>query len=326
VHLPLKRVLLAVVPAAIWPAAACAQFNDGYAEMAAMQGAGHAAISAAGTVVVERKPTQMRLYMQLLARGKTLEAAIEKLKERREAATTQLEAIKVDAKSIVFGTPNVSEIANARKKQIEAMVMAQMRSRGKKAGKESQAQPPVTVAAMLTAQWPLPAESPEQLLLTTQAIQAKIKAADLAGTKEKDALSEAQEEMEEEAAQMMNRFGEEAAQPGQPQFVFVATLAKSDREKAMSEAVAKAKSHAAELAKAAGVQLGPLVGLAGRCRGQTPTGVHPYDQSNRFAIVAQMMGQQSGTSFEEKPDEAMGLDPGTVKFTCVATVLFQVAK
>ena len=90
----------------------------------------------------------------------------------------------------------------------------------------------------------------------------------MAGVKEAQAGSEAQEEMEEEAAQMMNRFGEEAQQPGQPQFVFVATLSHSDREKAMSEAFTKAKAQAAGLAKAAGVPLGPLVGLSGTCRGQ----------------------------------------------------------
>ena len=166
------------------------------------------------------------------------------------------------------------------------------------------------------------------MLLTTQGIQAKIKAADLAGVKEAQAGSEVQEEMEEEAAQMMNRFGEEAQQPGQPQFVFVATLSHSDREKAMSEAFTKAKAQAAGLAKAAGVPLGPLVGLSGTCRGQSAAGANfgGYGQSNRFAIIAQMMGQQAGTGFEEKPDEAMSVEPGTLKFTCAATVLFQVGK
>ena len=99
-----KRVVLVALLGAIWPAAVFAQFGEGFAELAAMQGAGHAAISAVGTSVVERKPTHMRLYVQLLAKGKTLEAALEKLKERREAATTQLEALKVDPKSIVFGS------------------------------------------------------------------------------------------------------------------------------------------------------------------------------------------------------------------------------
>jgi hypothetical protein len=319
----------ALVSAMIWPATARAQFGMDFSEAMAMRGGGGApAISAVGTSTVQLKPTCLRLYIQLSAKGKTLEEALDKLKERREAATTQLESLKVDSKSIVFGSPSVSNAASAKKRQMEMMIMAQMRGRGKKPPKGLQAQPPVTVIASLTAQWPLEAESQEQMLIMAQKIQDKIKDADLGGAKEAEESAEAQEEMEEEAAQAMNRYGEDTPQPGQPQFVFVAVLPKSEREKAMNEAFANAKKNAAELAKAAGVELGPLAGLSGTCHGQTNLsgGYGMYGHSSQYEFVSQIVRQQTGDGPEEKPDEAMGADPGMLKFVCVANVLFHIGK
>jgi hypothetical protein len=324
-----NRVMLAaLLISAVWPAAAWAQFGRGWASVSAIEGAGRPAISASGAATVQRDPTQLRLYIQILAKGKTLEDALAKLKDRREAATAQLEALKADKKSIVFGSPSLSNSASARKQQIEAMVMDQMMSRGKKAAKGLQAPQTVTVSATLTAQWPLKPESPDKLLLLSQGIEEKIKAADLAGGKEAEKLAPEEQELEEEAAaQMANRYGQQEQQPGQPQFVFVATLPKEDREKAMTEAFANAKKQAAELAKAAGVELGPLIGLSGHCGGQSNFGgFEGYDPSGQSQFLRQMVAQQTGEDPDAKQDEAMGTDPGKLKFVCYATVLFQVGK
>ena len=126
-----KRVCSTVLATAVlWPAAAAAQWERAFAMQ--MQGAGHPAISASGTSLVQRKPAQLRLYMQLTAKGKTLEDALAKLKERQEAATAQLEALKADKKSIVFGAANAANEQSSRRKQIQAMVIQQMRARDKK--------------------------------------------------------------------------------------------------------------------------------------------------------------------------------------------------
>ena len=90
------------------------------------------AVGANGVATVQRNPARLRLYMQLQAKGKTLEEALSKLKELREAATVQLETLKADKKSVVFGSPGASNRVSARRRQIEAMVAQQMRSRGKK--------------------------------------------------------------------------------------------------------------------------------------------------------------------------------------------------
>ncbi len=320
-------LLAALLTGALWPVAAQAQFGRGIGGLAAMEGAGKPAVTGAGTAVVQRNPTQLRLYIQLLAKGKTLDDALAKLKERREAAATQLETLKADKKSIVFGSPSVSNAASARKQQVEAMIMEQMRNRGKKVAKGLQTPQTVTVSTTLTAEWPLKTESPEQLLIMAQGIQDKINAADLAGTKEAEKLSAEEQEFEEEASQMMNRFGQEAAQPGQPHFVFVAVLPKEEREKAMTEAVANAKQRAAELAKAAGVELGPLIGLAGHCGGQTDfSSFGSYDPSGRSEFLRQIVMQQRGDDSEGDQNEAISPDPGTLKFNCYATVLFQLGK
>lgn len=325
-----KQLLLAaLLTAALLPGAARAQFEQAIAGMATGESAGQPAISGTGRVVVRRNPTQLRLYIQLLAKGKSLEDAIVKLKDRKEAATTQLQALRADKKSIVFDSPSLSNAASARKQQLEAMVMEQMRSRGKKVPKGLQPPQSFTVSANLTAEWPLKAESPEQLLILAQGIQEKIKAADLAGTKEMEKLTPEEQEFEEEANQANNRYGGgEAAPPGQPHFVFVAAIPKAEREKAMAEAVARAKQRASELAAAAGVEVGPLIGLSGHCSGQSnfSSGVSSYDPYNRSDFFRQLAMQARGDDPDGKQDESLSPDPGELTFFCVATVLFRVGK
>ncbi len=314
---------------ALYPALAQAQFGQGLAELAMSQGGAKQGISVTGTATVERKPTHLRMVMQLQATGKTLPDALAKLKERREAATTQLETLKADKKSIVFGAPNTSNVQSARKRQIEAMVMAQMRARGKKTPKGLQTPRTVTVTATLTAQWPLSeAESLEQMLVTAQGIQDKIKAADLAGAKEEKTVSAEEEEFAEEAAQMANQYGrEEEEQPGEAHFMYAASLSKADREKAMAKAFQKAGQQANDMAKAAGVPCGPLVALSGACSGQGDIGENNYmgyDPSGSSNMLRRMLAQQAGENSEAELDEAMSANPCMLRFSCIATAVFQI--
>jgi hypothetical protein len=328
-----NRVCLTVLATIVlWPAAASAQLE----RIMAVQGAGRAAISAGGSSIVQRKPTQLRLFMQLTAKGKTLEDALAKLKERQELAATQLETLKAERKSIVFGVPSLSTEQSSRKKQIQAMVIQQMRARGKKVPKGLLAPQTLSVTSNLTATWPLKEESHEKLLLLVQRLQDKIKAADLSGSKEAEKLSPEEQESEEEASQMSSQFGmseDQQQQPGQPQFMFVAVLSKAERQKAMAAAFVKAKAQAAELAQAAGVALGPLLGLSGNCSSQSSFGESPYYSryynSGSPNIVAQMIAEQAGESSgdkEEKPDESIGADPSALKFNCTVAAMFQMGK
>ena len=213
------------------------------------------------------------------------------------------------------------------------MVIQQMRARGKKVPKGLLTPTTVNISCTLTAQWPLTEDSHDKLLLLSQRLQDKIKAADLSGSKEVEKASAEEEEFEEEASQMSNQFGEEQQQPGQPQFLFVAMLPKAERQKAMAEAFVKAKAQATELANAAGVELGPLVGLSGGCSGQSSFNENPYlsrYNSGFQSIVAQMVAEQTGESSgdksEDKPDETIGADPSALKFNCTVGAMFQMGK
>jgi uncharacterized protein YggE len=322
-----QRVLAAAAVMAAWsPWAAQAQIGH-YNDFLAQQAAGRPSVAASGTSTVRQKPTRLRMYVQLLAKGKNLEEALAKMKDRREAARTQLEVLKADKKSIVFGGPAPSAVQSAQKRQMEALIMQQMQARGKKVPAGLQVPQTVSLAETLTAEWPLEAETHEQLLLAAHAIQERIKAADLAGSKEAEKLSPEEEELAEEAAKMAAQsYGEEAPTPGQAYFMYVAVLSKENREKAQAEAFAKAKTQAAALAKAAGIELGPLVGLSGNCSGQSSFAQAFGRYSSGNDSIHQLIAQQTGEDPEEKEGEAVSTDPGTLTFTCYVGATFAIGK
>ena len=243
-----------------------------------MQGAGRPAISASGTSTVQRKPTQLRLYMQLTAKGKTLEDALAKLKERQEAATAQLETLKADKKSIVFGAPSMSNDQSSRRKQIQAMVIQQMRSRGKKVPKGlldaadghhlRRRSPP-------TGRWKT--SRTRSCCCSSQASPGEDqggRSGRQQGGGETLARGRGIRGRGEPDDQLNWRRGGAAARPAAVR-VRRRACRRQERQKAMAEAFAKAKAQAAELAKAAGVELGPLVGLSGGCSGQSSSARTP---------------------------------------------------
>ena len=99
-----------------------------------------------------------------------------------------------------------------------------------------------------------------------------------------------------------------------------------ERQKAQSEAFVKAKEEAAELAKAAGVELGPLVGLSGGGSAQTRFGENPCFRYGGPDVVRPPIAEPAGESSGEKQDEAMGPDPSALKFNCTVAAMFQLGK
>ena len=216
------------------------------------------------------KPTQLRMYLQLSAKGRTLP---ECWQAECEAAAARLETLKADKKSIAFGSPSLSAAELSRQRQIE-MRLSGSRSgnRGQKAAKGLPAPPTVTVTATLVAGWPLPADPPEQLLLITQDLQERIRAADLAGGKAVEKLSPRRRGNSRGSQSRDDRTERRRAAPRPARRAAVrvrrGAAEGGGREKALAVAFALAKANAAE-AKAAGVKLGPLVALAGGCSGDT---------------------------------------------------------
>ena len=219
-----------------------------------------------------------------------------------------METLKADKKSIVFGAPACPTRNRREKRQIETMVMAQMRSRGKKPPKGLQTPQTVTVTSTLTAQWPIAADSHEKLLLTAQDIQDEDQGR-RSGRQQRGGKTLARGRRIRGRSRARRPINPATRGPAdrQPQFVFVAVLPKAGPPEGHDRGVAKAKEQAAELAKAAGVELGPLVGLAGGCTGQVNMG-----EENQYGGMypgRRMFLQQAAEDVAGKPDESVGTDP-----------------
>jgi uncharacterized protein YggE len=297
------------------------------AQVGRMPPAGEAQISATGHVRLKRPPTHLRMYLQITGKGKTLEEALAALKERRETVAAQLDKLGADRASVVFSPPGVDPTAAAQQQRMEAMVVARMGTGARKPVKV--VKPPVSVATILTVQWPLAGDSPEKLLVAANSVSEKVKAANLAGGKDSAKLTPEEKEVAEEmaAAPSQGNYDEEAPRPGQARLVFVAHLAVEDRKTAQAEAFAKAKAHAAELAQAAGAALGPLTGLSGEVGPATPDyggesygGYNPY-MRNEYQFL-QMAAQ--GAVTDEQRNESLAMKPDATGFDCVMNATFAI--
>jgi uncharacterized protein YggE len=124
-----------------------------------------------------------------------------------------------------------------------------------------------------------------------------------------------------------NMGGEEPqSKPGEPHFVFVARLAAQDRQTALTDAFAKAKLQATELAKAAGAGLGPLTGLSSMnsSGGGYPSPYARYGNYGRgeYDFVQQVAQTASP---DEQQSEALAPRPDGVAFDFVVNATFAIA-
>ncbi len=279
-------------------------------------------VAGVGRVSLQRPPVALRMHIELPAKAGTLKEALAKIQQRREAALLQLEALQVDAKTVKAGNPTLSAAESEQKKRMEQMIAARLRNRGQKVPPGLKMPQTITVSMTLTAEWTHKYDTPEQLLLRVEAIREKVKAAKLAGDQQEEKLSPEEEEIMEEMAMMSSRYDEPEIKPGEPVFLFVSRITDAEREKAMTDAFAKAKANAQSVAKAAGMKLGPLVSLAGGGGGQPDLGDSPYGyEYERY--IRRMMGQIRGPdSDEEGTNEAFGPNPDAVAFTFYVQAMF----
>lgn len=275
-----------------------------------------------GSATVKRVPTILRMHIEVLGKGETLKEALDKLKARRQAAVAQLKTLKADHESIELGSPSLSNVESQRRRQLEAMVIQRYSARGGDLPKGLKVPKAFTVSVSLTAEWPLEADGPEQMLLATQALQEKVRAADLAGTKDAEALSPEEQELAEEMSDMMGFSGEQEAKPGEPHFLYVARISEEDRDKAFAEAFAKAKEQASRLAQAAGARLGPLVALSGQGGGGIEFGDDMYGYEYQ-SYLRRLIGTHGGMNEPGLKDEAVASDPGSLSFAFYVKATFR---
>jgi uncharacterized protein YggE len=320
------RVFAVVIGMSIvsgWSAAVWSQIPPGLTAMAGAAGQG--VVSGMGLAKVPLKPKVLRMHIELAAQGKTLPEALESLKDRREAALVQLEKLDAAVKSAKFTPPALAASQSDQKRRMEAMVRERMRGRsGKAAGK--QAPKSYSVSTTLSVEWPLKAETPEQLLVVVETVREKVQAADLAGTKNAEKASSEEEEEAEEAAGMSRSYGgEEQVKPGEPMFVFVAPIPAEQQTKALAQAFAKAKAQAQQMAAAAGVTLGPLASLANsQNAGMNFGGAYGYRQQQQLQRLMElgMIGDEGESA--ATPDEAVAPDAHKLSFAVTVTASFAV--
>jgi uncharacterized protein YggE len=282
-------------------------------------------VSGMGTVAIERAPQAMRMTVVVSSKGSDLKEALASLKDRLDAAKAQLATLGADKASIKVAAPQLAVEDPNRRRQIEMMMAQRLRAGGRKPAKKEESKPPVSVTASLSAEWPLKAAAGEDLLLASTSLQDKIKAADLAGTKEQMPLSPEEQELADElGAEDLSAMygGDEEVKPGEPMFIFVTPIAEADREKALAEGFQKAKSRAARLAKAAGAELGALKSLNdSESDASDESYGSPYGGYNRqaYQMMQMMRGARGGL---EELAEAIGAQPTNVVYRVTVTASF----
>ena len=209
-----------------WPAAAWSQAIGAHDAGRADSGS----VTGVGVAKVALKPELLRMYVTMTVPGKTLQEALNNLKDRREAALVQLKKLGADVKSAKFTPPTLAaEQSDQQKRRMEQMLRERMRGRAGKPAAGPQASKSYAVSTTLTVEWPAKAETAEELLLVVETLREKVKAADLTGAKAAEKASPEAEEEAEEAAGMSTSFGEEQIKPGEPQFVCVARISAEQR-------------------------------------------------------------------------------------------------
>ena len=254
----------------------------------------------------------------------TVEKALEQLKDRREAAVQQLEALGA-AKDAVKVQPPVLATGKTSQQQRMGQMIKMLKAQGRRVPKGLEKAPPVTITANITAEWPLEATSPDEAITLVKKLQDKVEAADLAGTKEAKKLTPEEEELNEEMKDMMDSMsygGDEEVKPGEPTFFFVATLSPEAQEKAMADAFAQAKENAEKLAKAAGIGVGPLASLtAAVSQSDEPSAMSEY-YGGGYSSRMMMARQMSQGDSDDPRTQALSPSPTTARFRVMVVATF----
>ena len=280
------------------------------------------AVAGTGIESIKGMPEVMRMHVQISATGKNLKEALSKLETRQAAVEKQLGELGAVKDSIVVSSPKAS--AGPGNQQMMEMMLRQrmMRARGKKVAKDDEAKS-ASASATVTAEWSLKGADATALLIAADALQEKIKSADLAKTKGSEELSpEEEEEQEEMATAMVNEDGSEGGpKPGEPAFVFVRKISDEELATATASAFAKAKKQAEQLSTAAGAKLGALRQLRQQqssAGGDEDYSYNPYTRES--AIYRYLKQQASGNSAQE----AVGADASEVKLNIAIHASFSV--
>jgi hypothetical protein len=320
-------VLLGVLASVIWGVPASAQMlpYDG-------------GVSGSAKITLRPKPTKLRLQMELWSYGNSVDAALRNLKSRRDAATGKLKVLKAEEASISWSIPRTGAPAAAA---VTATVPSTVTTyqvspdgsyRAYNAPSLSGDLRPVApnekpiprrlpqffvMSATLRADWTLDASDPDRIAAMAEAIRAKVAAANLGGSPQK--LSPEEQEIAEDAEMARSRQsppgvsitpppdGEHAG----PVFVFVATISDAERKAALASGYTRARKRAAELARAAGKELGEITSL--------------YSNFNNSCSPGRDLGPEYDSSVLASPNdtESVSTIPDGIRFDCEVMASFR---
>ena len=278
-----------------------------------------AIVSGTGTVEIKRPAEILRVQFDVMARGKNLTDAIEKLKTRREVVIAELAKMGASKDSVFFGDNDVLDEASDRQNQLGRMMASRNRALGKSPKPKTEA---LTILYVpIKVDFPLPSNKPDELLVVTRTLQEKIKVAELGGLKTDGKASPEEEEQVEESVGMTGRGGEEQPR-GTPTFLYVFKLTEADRKKALSDAFAQAKQDARRLAQAAGMDLGELYKLIDQSQSSV-------DPDEIMTMMRRDYGYgrygNGGMGSLLVGDEAIGMSPGKAAVRVGVVAQFRLA-
>jgi len=283
-------------------------------------------ILATGKASLDLPAERMLLAVDLIARHQDVREAVTSLQDRIEAATAQVKALGAISESIKIAAPKIAAAQSNAQQRLRAQVLEGF-DRASRGADASALQPMVTVTARLTAEWNLDGADAIERMSAAYQLQQQLKAAKLSGADETEGLSEEEQELLEEAQMMMsNNYYSDEQQPGEPKFLYYADVSGEERDAALKQAFDNAKAQAGQLAKAAGVGLGELQSLqdasaiAGLAQGLGYDFSYGGSDYQALQFAAEWLTADAGAS------KAIGIEPGTLKYSVQLSVGFQIAR
>ncbi len=276
-----------------------------------------ATVTASGAKIIRRQPTELLLQIDLLGRGKTIKEALGNVDKRKDAADLLLKTLGAEMESVEYGDPTTSNAASASREQMQELIRQRIANSGGATPEGLKIPESVTVTLPLTARWPLMSKNAASLLEEVAGLQKKIEAADIAGMKDNQGLSLAEQELLEESSSYGYDpySGEERTPPGTPSFSFAAKITPEARGAALREAFQAAQRDAAELAAAAGMELSGLSKLDSNAAGGSSYAEEYYGYGGYRRQTAMSVG-------EDRLSSQTG-ELGQVTFTFSVTATFR---
>jgi hypothetical protein len=195
-----------------------------------------------------------------------------------------------------------------------------MRSLRKRPPSGTAEQKPHGVCVVLTAIWDVAAMSAEEILVLVDRLRFEVADDTTEETDGPDPLPP-WASPEEQMQAMVTQMQEPPADDDTPQFVFISRLSDEQRERALSEAMNRARQNAERLARAAGLNLGTPQMLHHMASGFMDT-----SRPDKMMDRQRCLGLLAGSSYDLGEHEIVSDDLRAAEFTISVNVSYSVGQ